>query len=196
MIKFLQLALIILLALSCSSRVTKTPDVKAPEVTLPDVTLDPIEVNPDAPVKIMEIKNFKGTSTEKERTFKAVERIRETAQTECFQNGLKAINLIQTNGLTPEQVVQKILSADVKVNIEMYYSIKNVVGYTYPSSDTIWLNKKYHNKWDPCDVGANLFHEATHKMGFTHDYKANKDRPRSVPYATGSVMDKCCVEKR
>lgn len=134
------------------------------------------------------------TAAEKTRNEKAILKIRETAVGECFKNEWLKRKLIQTNQKSNQQVLETLLAADVSIELEMYKSWKKVNGYTYPSSKRIWLNRKYHNTYGPCSVANNLFHEISHKLGFTHDYNPNKERPYSVPYSINAVMEVCCKD--
>jgi hypothetical protein len=74
------------------------------------------------------------------------------------------------------------------------YTSKNpfskVKGYTLPDTMRIWINKKYfrQSSWTPRDVAANMAHEWVHKMGFGHDYNHNTDRPYTVPYGVGYIV--------
>jgi hypothetical protein len=190
------LALLLLtLALGCKQTETSqgplsTPDVAAP-VSVPEV----IEPSQTAPIATI-IEHINSTDLEKAKNLKAIERIRETVMSGCFQKAWLERELIQTNGKTNVEILKEIINADVKIRVSMYRSWKNTVGYTYPSSDTIWCNRKFHDNMDPCDAGANLFHEILHKLGYQHDVKPNKQRPFSVPYSGGTLMDQCCQEKR
>jgi hypothetical protein len=78
------------------------------------------------------------------------------------------------------------------LKVKMYYSIKNTVGYTYPSDLIVYTNSKFHNSYDACNVASNLTHEWTHKMGFGHDMKWNRDRDYTVPYGHNSIIEKLC----
>lgn len=194
-----KLSLILLaFVLGCNDAQIPQKPVESPEVSTPD------QVQVDLPEVVVEAKPIatiteyiNHTAFEKERNIKAMDRVRETLRGECFQKALLDRALIQTGGKTTAQVLNEIINGDVKVKLSMYRSWKNTVGYTYaPPYDIIHCNRKYHDKMDPCDVGANLAHEITHKMGYTHDVNPNKQRPFSVPYSVGTLVDQCCQEKR
>lgn len=146
--------------------------------------------------KLIEVTKFiNHTAADIERSTKAVAKIEETVHGQCFKEELLERPLIQTNGKSNQEVLDAILTANVKVRLKMYYSLASTVGYTYSSTDMIWTNSRFHRRMDPCDVGANLAHEALgHKLGFTHDKKATKLRRFSVPYSIGELVDKCCKE--
>lgn len=109
--------------------------------------------------------------------------------------------LIQTNGLTRKQVAEKIKAAVIEIPVKMYDGRKGVYGYTYPNDPTIYLNRYYRTQWD-YDNGywsidaevSNAVHEATHKMGFSHDYRNTSRRPFSVPYSANAAVDACIGE--
>lgn len=107
--------------------------------------------------------------------------------------------LVQTNGLSRAEVVEKIRTTKVKnIPIFFYYPTwrqsKSVVGYTSPDTPTIYLNRLFRNgyDWGACAEISNALHEVTHKMGFDHDYKATARRPYSVPYTANFAVAACC----
>lgn len=108
--------------------------------------------------------------------------------------------LIQTNGLSREEVVKKIQNAVVEVPLSMYYDSRSgVYGYTYEGRPTVYLNRWYRTEedykngdWSICAEASNEIHESTHKMGFDHDFKSTSRRPYSVPYTANFATDSCC----
>jgi hypothetical protein len=78
-------------------------------------------------------------------------------------------------------------------DLTMYRSwnpFSTVKGYTKPDTMRVWIHSKYYRTkaWTALDVASNMAHEWVHKMGFTHDYYDNIDRPYSVPYAIGGLI--------
>lgn len=67
---------------------------------------------------------------------------------------------------------------------------RNVVGYTTPSSDTITTNRRFFSNYDSAEVAGHLAHEWLHKLGFEHDHASTADRPHSVPYAVGDLVER------
>lgn len=122
----------------------------------------------------------------------AVKKTNETVASKCFQEKLASLPLIQTNGLTPTQVSTSLPLSAVKVDIETYYTLKRVLGYTLQGVDKIWVNKKYMSAWGSCELGSLLAHESSHKAGYTHDFKATARRPNSVPYSVNTAFRFCC----
>lgn len=78
---------------------------------------------------------------------------------------------------------------EMNVDVTMYYSRRGVVGYTYPSSDRIWTNSKFFNRYSFGGVAGNLVHEWCHKLGFKHDSNRTSRRAYSVPYAIGYIVE-------
>jgi hypothetical protein len=75
------------------------------------------------------------------------------------------------------------------LDLELYYSSRSTVGYTYPSGLRIWMNTKFFDAYTPCEVAGNVFHEWTHKLGFTHASSYSISRDSSVPYAVGYIVE-------
>jgi hypothetical protein len=76
------------------------------------------------------------------------------------------------------------LDGDMDIDISMYYTRRNVIGYTYGGLRT-WINRKYFNQFDEADICGNVAHEYAHKCGFTHAKRYNRTRYRTIPYAVG-----------
>ena len=136
------------------------------------------------------------TSKEVERNTIATQKVEETINSQCFEaEWVKSyLDLNQTNGMSKAQALELIRSSKTTIELEMYRSWKSTVGYTYSNTKRIWMNRKFHDAFSACEKAANIAHEITHKIGFGHDLKATMRRPLSVPYMTGAIMKKCCVE--
>ena len=114
-------------------------------------------------------------------------------QSKCFKEEFLKSELIQTNDLSNIEVYNHIQSSYTEISLNLYYKrFSKVNGYTYPDSDTINLNNKFHRNYGVCSSSANLAHEVTHKYGYDHDYKATRRRPKSVPYTVGRIVKLCC----
>lgn len=74
------------------------------------------------------------------------------------------------------------------VMVEAYYSSKNVIGYTYPSTQKVWVNIKYINQ--PKVLLGNLIHEQCHNLGYGHSRSWSRSRKYSVPYGLGYIAGK------
>ena len=111
---------------------------------------------------------------------------------------------VQNNGLTNLQVYNKIMAGAeefpqqtaannvIDLSVQLYtsgWTGRNVIGYTNPSTPTIYMNTYFYNYATPIETASNMIHEWTHKLGFDHDYKATARRPYSVPYAVGYIVE-------
>lgn len=76
----------------------------------------------------------------------------------------------------------------MNLEITTYYSWKNVIGYTYPNINGIFVNTRYFDNFYLSSIAGNFFHEWTHKLGFDHDFNSTRRRPYSVPYAVGNII--------
>jgi hypothetical protein len=148
--------------------------------------------------------NFNAAQEEKVR--KAVEIIKKVITSNEFRERILNYSykgskrFIDNDGLTNEEVYQKLLEGAEKmgnttknytmdVELELYHQKTKTIGYTYPNTVRIWMNKKYFNKYTPIKVADNLMHEWMHKLGFTHATKWSKDRDHSIPYAVGYLVE-------
>jgi hypothetical protein len=107
---------------------------------------------------------------------------------------------IDNKGLSNEEIYQLILEGaeersgmrkdnTMDVEVELYYQATKTIGYTYPNTDRIWINKKYFAQYTPIKVADNLMHEWMHKLGFSHSSKWSEEREHSVPYAIGYLIE-------
>lgn len=108
------------------------------------------------------------------------------------------------NGLTNKQIYDRILlgaetlfpvkNNAMDVELELIYEDSTTVGYTYPSSTRIWMNRKYFERYTTREVAANLMHEWLHKLGFDHAHSPTPERSTSVPYAVGYLIRNLALE--
>jgi hypothetical protein len=107
---------------------------------------------------------------------------------------------VENQGLSNEEIYLKILEGAeqightsknnmMDVELELYHQKTNTIGYTYPHTSRIWINKKYFSRFTPIKVADNLMHEWMHKLGFTHAMDWSKERDHSVPYAIGLMVE-------
>ncbi len=141
---------------------------------------------------------------QEEKVQKAIEIIKTVIATKEFRN--KVINFtyegdrkfVDNGGLSNEEIYMKLLKGaeklrpeddfEMDLELELYYSSRNVVGYTYPNTVRIWMNTKYFIPYTPAQVAGNIFHEWTHKLGFNHASSYSVARDSSVPYAIGYLV--------
>lgn len=144
------------------------------------------------------------TSSQEEKVRRAAALVRKVIASRAFKDAVLAHKFngektfANNNGLTNLQVYNKILwgsevlyptlNMAMDVELEVYFENSNTIGYTYPDTTRIWMNKKYLDGFTPVEVADNLFHEWVHKLGFTHDVAATPSRPYSVPYALGYLV--------
>lgn len=97
-------------------------------------------------------------------------------------------------GLSNADIYHKIMSSQLEVEVELYHQSNTTIGYTYPNTNRIWVNKKYFEAYTPEQVADNLFHEWLHKIGFDHEKTYSDQRNYSVPYALGYLMEELAAK--
>lgn len=87
---------------------------------------------------------------------------------------------------------------ELDLSLDDYYSVKKVIGYTYPNTATVYTNTKYFDSDDISpdyhhrkQSGSNFLHEYFHKLGFSHDFSNTKRRPRSLCYQGNRIYEEC-----
>jgi hypothetical protein len=131
----------------------------------------------------------------------AVVKTQRVINSKRFKEKFLKLNLTNNKGMTNLVIYEKMISGaevldpvidnEVDVFITMYYKNNRTVGYTYPSTKETWVNSKFFNQYEHADIGCNLIHEWTHKLGFGHD---SAKEHTSVPYATGYLVEDCIRE--
>lgn len=199
MIKLLPL----LFLLSCSHKIIEhTPDGDIKTVETPAVLtgfagrpdLEDVEVeDTDKDLELVTVKSLKGfTQAEAEKFQENLKLLDRVTHSDCFAKYLKDYEgLINNKDQTREELISELRSGKPALNFVMYYSLRSTVGYTYADSDTIWFNRRFHKNFSPAESVANLAHERSHKLGYSHDFYRTARRPSQVPYVVGSASKAC-----
>lgn len=149
------------------------------------------------------LRDFSATQEEKMR--EALRRAEIVLNSEEFKqrvldftwNGERQFN--DNNGQSNEEIYETIMKGaetllpeidyEADLDITLYYKLSSTVGYTYPDTTRVWVNSRFFNGYNYGQVAANAIHEWTHKLGYGHDYNNNSDRPYSVPYGIGGIIN-------
>ena len=114
-----------------------------------------------------------------------------TMATPCFKEFVLAASWTETEGLTQEQIYEKLASGPVQVNIDMFMGtwVQNHVYKTIGYEDepgTVHMNRYFVDT--PYMVASNAIHEAEgHSQGFSH-YGV---KSTSVPYGLNDAFEAC-----
>ena len=177
--------LILFILASCSQAPIKTELL---EVKSAQVVVNPIEMP-----KVLKLKSLTGFNDKNKAEFLKVEKkANEIIYSQCFADFMLNRKMIQTNGLSSLEVVNKTRTTPIEIDLISYHSWRSVVGYTMPNVKWIKVNSKFYNGSSVCAKASNLAHEFSHKKGFGHDSKPNKQRPFSVPYSINEAFEVCC----
>lgn len=194
---------------SCHYRYEEFQEDRSPPTDIQKHSVVPLNLNDIPPLAItwdaeLNLVNF--DSTEEQKVREAVKIIKRVIVSKEFKErvlnyqfkGKRQFN--DNHGLSneeiylkilegPEQIGQKTRNNTMDVELELYHQKTNTIGYTYPNTVRIWMNKKYFSRYSPIKVADNLMHEWMHKLGFTHEISWNSDRDHSVPYAIGYLIE-------
>ncbi len=89
-----------------------------------------------------------------------------------------------------KEVLSGVIDRLMNLELEAYYDDNDVVGRTFTNSRTIYVNRKFYDRYTSAQIARNLMHEWLHKIGFSHDSDATSRRPYSVPYAIGEIVER------
>ncbi len=198
---------------------TKPTDCPVPDPNEgePDDGSEPDEGDPTGPLpseteifsSSVQFVNF--TSDDEAKVLRALELIHSVVKSEAFRQRVFAHTykgerrFVDNLGLSNEKIYQIFLEGAEKLRpeknsmmdleLELYTNMAtNTVGYTYPSTLRIWMNRKYFDSYNHSQVARNLFHEWTHKLGFDHAKSATASRPYSVPYGVGKIIEELALQ--
>jgi len=126
----------------------------------------------------------------------ASDKVNEVVQGKCFSDFLLARDMIQTNGQTNSQVVNKLQSVRGKIKVNFYYKrFTSEIAVRYPPSQDINFNQRYWTgNTNVCDWASTLAHEGLGHVlgGYDHDFSYSKSRDFSVPYSINAAFKQCC----
>jgi hypothetical protein len=135
------------------------------------------------------------TPEEKEKFLKALEEATKIINSPEFKQRALNLKLEQALGYNSLEIYQKFMSGsdkfntvsdkDIDVHITMFYSFRNTVGYTYPTTWFTWINRKFFSRFNEAEIAGNVVHEYMHNLGFGHNSPRDKN---SVPYAYGYLV--------
>ena len=147
----------------------------------------------------------KFNSQDEAKVMTAIELIKRVIKSEEFRKRVIEFSyagkrgFVDNQGLSNEQIYQKLIEGsetldpvvdhEMDLDLELYYSRRSTVGYTYPDGLKIWMNTKFFNAYNPAQVAGNIFHEWSHKLGFEHAFRYSDSREFSVPYALGYLVE-------
>ncbi len=146
------------------------------------------------------------TTEQEEKVRQAVDILKKVIASKAFKDRLLNFTyrgkkqFVDSAGRSNEEIYQMILEGAERignttknnmmdVELELYHQATKTIGYTYPNTVRIWMNKKYFNRYTPLKVADNLMHEWMHKLGFSHEISWSRDRDYSVPYAVGYLIE-------
>lgn len=144
-------------------------------------------------LNLLEVKSFKGfTKDEIGRFWQYSAIVDNVTNSPCYKKYITDFpDLINNKDQTREELLDNLKREKPRLNFVMYYKNNSTVGYTYANSDTIWMNRKFHSRYSLAQSAANLAHERSHKLGFTHDFKKTTRRSRQAPYPIGAGIKTC-----
>ena len=116
------------------------------------------------------------------------------------------LGFVQNNGMSNQQIYDYLMAgaeeyptpqpanqmADMHLTIYFppwYKRYTSAVAFTDVGDPLLHIYNSYYNSASLADLSETLIHEWTHKMGFDHDFNATPQRPYSVPYGIGGIIN-------
>lgn len=141
---------------------------------------------------------------DEDKVYKAIDIIKKVVASKEFRNKVLDYTydgkkqFLDNKGLSNAEIYQILLDGkedlrpevdyEMDLELQLYYSWTSTVGYTTPGELRIYMNTKFFDSYTPAEVAGNVFHEWTHKLGFTHASSYSVSRDSSVPYAIGYLI--------
>lgn len=177
----------------------RTPTTPAP--TSPSrAPVDTFE--PSGPMRVSLGKVTGYSATEQQKLGKATQLMEKVLNSREFRDAVVNHPGFADEARSPQDIYAAIRAAkenfteaadgEVDLNLDLrnlsWFS-RNVVGYTTAGSDTITTNRRFFSGFEPNELAGHLAHEWLHKLGFEHDHGRTAERPNSVPYAIGDLVE-------
>ncbi len=197
---------------SSLSKQEQTPNSACPSPE-PEPTPDPEpepdpeegeEVPHEALIFDAKLDLFEFERLDEDKVYKAIEIIKKVVSSKEFRDRVlnftyqEKKQFVDNKGLTNAEIYQILLDGkedlrpeidhEMDLELQLYYSWTSTVGYTTPGELRIYMNTKFFDSYTPAEVAGNVFHEWTHKLGFTHASSYSVPRDSSVPYAIGYLI--------
>ena len=180
--------LILILTLACSHVVTTPDPIKKPvQVSIPEI--------PDSSPKPYLTVTSCTNCTPDQWMFiqNANKKLNEVVSSQCFKDEVLKFQFLQgwTLGRNNQEILDSLLGADVKIETEIYYTWKRVLGYTLDGSMKEWLNSRYLVTFGVNELASLLCHESSHKLNYSHQFNYVSGRERTIPYALNQIIETC-----
>jgi hypothetical protein len=144
---------------------------------------------------MIKIKSLKGATTQEiGKLDQALVLANRTWNEQAFWDGVK---MARFDGVSGTAVSNRLTMADPALfALDLY--IYNQPWYKRWSSETavenpdgsIGFERRYFTRATLPELVNTIFHEVSHKAGFSHDFRATARRPWSVPYLVGSIAER------
>ena len=160
----------------------------------------------DVRVNILDTKNFSNKDQKKLDTVIAT--VESVLSSEAFHQ--RVLNYTYqgkkqfawNDGKTNEEIYRELMQGNesstpgangvVDLSVDLWtpwYIFSKALAYTTPSTKWIHLKKSYYRSGSISALADTMVHEWTHKLGFNHPYNATAERPYTVPYGVGGIVD-------
>jgi hypothetical protein len=164
----------------------RTPSTPAP-TTPPRAPVDTFE--PGSPMRVSLGKVSGYSASERQKLEQATGLLANVLNSREFRDAVLIYAAIRAAHESFTQAADGEVDLNVSLHNLSWFS-RHVVGYTTPGSDTITTNRRFFSNYEPAEIAGHLGHEWLHKLGFEHDHAATADRPYSVPYAVGELIER------
>ena len=155
-------------------------------------------------VNVIDTTNF--TTTQTQKMNQAVTILNQVLNSPEFKERVLNFKFVQTNGMNNQQIYDYLMSgaekfptqtaanqlADMHLSIYFppwYKRFTKAVAFTNTSDPYLHIYNSYYNSASVADISETMIHEWTHKLGFDHDFNATAQRPFSVPYGIGGIIN-------
>jgi hypothetical protein len=180
--------LILLILFSCA---TRHIPIEVTELPVPEVVSVPSETSAATLPPFLTVTDcIKCTSEQLARINESTALLNQITASQCFKDKVLAYSFTQTDK-SNEEIYRILSGGGVRVQTEIYYTLKRVLGYTIEGVNKIWINRRTMMNWSALDLASLLGHEGSHKLGMNHTYNYVPGREHSVSYALNEIIEEC-----
>jgi hypothetical protein len=153
------------------------------------------------------VEDMKGFNSAEQQKFKdACQLLENIIISDSFTKKVLATNFTESNGMSPRQILDLLLSGKdnhnqlsdnaLNVYVNLYYQNTSTIGYTYANNIWTWINRKFFSKMTPGEIAGNILHEYMHRLGFGHIRRwfFKSKMLTTVPYQMGIIVEELAGE--
>lgn len=185
-----------------------TPPQKAPVEVIKDVMTNPVVFGGETHSPLLTVNAVVRGGTLKQRDFmrNVLNVLRHVVISDMLQDRVLEYNFhnpemnnleVYKLFLSGKDAYEAAADGEMDIDVTLYSTFNNVLGYTYPNNPRTWINMSHFQR-DEYEIMAkavgNIVHEYMHNLNFNHTHHWTPNRQHTIPYAYGYIARDVAME--